>query len=187
MKNAIILHGNPGKKLSYDPSFPSASNYYWLPWLQKQLTINEVPTETPEVPYMWKLDYSQWQRTLDRFLVDKNTILVGHSCGAGFFIRWLSENGAAKVGKIYLVAPWLDASHPDSLDFFDFDIDPDLADRTGGITIINSDDDYETIQKSVKNIREKIKNVQYKELHGYGHFYDDRRMEFPELLAEILS
>ena len=23
------------------------------------------------------------------------------------------------------------------------------------------------------------------ELHGYGHFYDERRMEFPELLNEI--
>lgn len=196
MKNAVIFHGSPSRAQHYDPDFPSASNYYWLPWLQKQLAINNIPADVPEVPNAWHPHYPTWKDTFERCRITPDTLLVGHSCGAGFLVRWLSENQGVRVNKVFLVAPWIDPTDPpsdaddqvvaDVEDFFNFSIDSDLSDKTAGVTIVNSDDDMATIQRSVKKLRQEIKDINYMELSGYGHFYDDNRLVFPELLQEIL-
>lgn len=90
-----------------------------------------------------------------------------------------------------MVAPWLNPDNnpiSDTADFFDFEIDPDLVSRTAGITIFNSDNDFDSIHKSVQMIRNAVKDVGCKEFHGYGHFcYEDMKtVEFPELVKECL-
>ena len=57
------------------------------------------------------------------------------------------------------------------------------------MTIFNSDNDMETVQKTVNILREKIKNIGYKEFHNYGHFCieDMHTPKFPELLEFILE
>lgn len=189
MKNAIIVHGMPGKDEYYDPNFPSASNYCWIPWLQKQLIVKDIAAQTPEVPNAWKPDYEAYKHEFERFEVTPETILVGHSCGGGFLVRWLSEHPDVKAGKVVLVAPWLDPNREDTTDFFEFTIDSQLAKRTAGLTIFNSDDDSAGVHTSVKMIREAVENVQYKEFHNMGHFTheDMDTAEFPELLKECLS
>jgi hypothetical protein len=54
MKNAIILHGCPGKTGYYDPALPNESNAHWLPWLQKELIIRDIKADTPEVPHSYE-------------------------------------------------------------------------------------------------------------------------------------
>lgn len=188
--NAIILHGmpGPGNKEYYNPAFPSASNSHWIPWIQKQLLMHDIAAQTPEMPNSWKPDYETWRKEFERFDITPETILVGHSCGGGFIVRWLSEHKDAHVGKVVLVAPWLDPDRTDTTDFFAFEIDPELAKRTAGLTIFNSDNDSEDIQTSVKMIREAIPDTRYREFHNYGHFcYENMKTTaFPELL-EILS
>jgi hypothetical protein len=91
---------------------------------------------------------------------------------------------------VVLVAPWLDPDREQTKNFFDdFEIDPDLVKRTAEITIFNSDNDQQSVQKSVKILQEKIKKIKYKQFHNYGHFcFEDMHThEFPELLEEILS
>jgi predicted alpha/beta hydrolase family esterase len=100
----------------------------------------------------------------------------------------LSINKNLKVGQVILVAPWLDPDKEHTKNFFDdFEIDPDLASRTNGLTIFNSDNDQESVQKTTKIVRNKIKDINYKEFHNYGHFcYKDLGTdEFPELLEAI--
>lgn len=189
--NAILLHGRPDKEQWEDPTFPSTSNYYWLPWAQKQFALNGIPTETPEVPNAWIPDYAVWQKTFEQFAVNSDTILVGHSCGAGFIVRWLCEHKDVVVDKVVLVAPWVDASgdpgNKDSEDFFNFTYDKNLAARSKrGIVIINSTDDMETIQRSVKTIMESIDGVKITSLENRGHFFDESAREFPELLEEAV-
>lgn len=87
MKNAIILHGKPSKERYYDPSFPASSNYYWLPWLQKQLIVRDILTATPEVPHNWRVDYPIWLKEFERYDVTSETILIGHSCGDSFLLE----------------------------------------------------------------------------------------------------
>lgn len=190
MKNAILLHGKPGKKEYYDPNLPSSSNNHWFSWLQKQLIVRDIAAYTPEVPNSWKPDYLTWKREFERYDITPETILVGHSCGGGFLVRWLSEHKDVKVGRVVLVAPWLDPERQeDTGDFFEFTIDTYLASRVSNLTIFNSDDDHKSVQKSVQIIREAVKGINYREFHNYGHFClkDLKTEKFPELLEEILS
>lgn len=192
MKNAILIPGRPDKEEYYDSRYPSNSNNHWFPWLTKQLMINDIFTIALEIPTPWQPRYEIWKKELERFDITPETILVGHSCGGGFIVRWLSENKNRRVGKVVLVAPWLNPKNnprSDTADFFDFTIDPDLLSRTAGLTIFNSDDDESSIHMSVKIIREKIKDIAYQEFHNYGHFcYEDLKTpEFPELLEEVLN
>lgn len=107
MKNAIILHGKsgPGEQEYYNPDFPAASNSHWIPWLQKQLMIRDIYAQTPEVPNSWKPDYATWCKEFERYDITPETVLVGHSCGGGFLVRWLSERPDVRVDKVVLVAP----------------------------------------------------------------------------------
>jgi predicted alpha/beta hydrolase family esterase len=190
MKNAIILHGkpDPGQEEYYNPTFPSSSNAHWLPWLQKQLIINNIAAQTPEIPNAWKPDYATWQKEFERYDITPQTILIGHSCGAGFFVRWLSEHPDIHVDTVALVAPSLGIDW-DNTGFFDFEIDPRFAERVERLIIFVSDDDRAAIQQSVHKIRDAIPTAGYREFHGYGHFCfsDMNTVEFPELRDEILA
>lgn len=192
MKNATIIHGRPDKDEYYSLEYPAQSNQHWIPWLQKQLQAKDIFTQTPEIPMSFRPDYEIWKKEFERFDVTPETILVGHSCGGGFLVRWLSENKNTQVGKVILVAPWLnpeDNPASETGDFFHFEIDPDLAGRTGGLSIFVSDDDDRTIQRSVEIIKSKIKGAAIREFSGHGHFtYEFMKTDkFPELLEECIS
>ena len=126
---------------------------------------------------------------MERFDIGPETILVGHSTGGGFWIKYLSIHPELEVDKVILVAPYLDPDQEHTEGFFEgFEIDTNLASRTNGLIIFNSDNDQESVQKTVKIIRDKVKNLQYREFKGYGHFThkylpDDT---FPELLEAIV-
>jgi predicted alpha/beta hydrolase family esterase len=187
MKNAIILHGMPDKVEYFDPKMPSASNFCWIPWLQKQLIINGITAATPEMPMAYEPDYPIWRREFERYDITPATILVGHSCGGGFIVRWLSENMNARVGKVVLVAPWLDPGHKETGSFFNFEIDAGLVESTEGLTTFYSDDDDDDIQQSIEMLKNKLPGASFKKFHGYHHFVDSKLTNgFPELLEEVL-
>jgi predicted alpha/beta hydrolase family esterase len=190
MKNAVILHGLPTQDEYYSQKLPSMSNCHWLPWLQKQLMNHDIKADTPEVPKSYEHKWQDWVREVERFEIGPETLLVGHSCGGGFWIKYLSLNKNLKVGKVVLVAPWLDPDGDEAPGFFDgFEIDPELTKRTKGTTIFHSDNDMGNVHKSVAEIREKAGEINYREFHNYGHFcYQDMgTVEFPELLSECLK
>ncbi|MNX71505.1 putative hydrolase YdeN [compost metagenome] len=189
MQNAIILHGRPGRDEYYDPLAPSASNAHWLPWLQNQLLANNIAASTPEVPLAYEPLWERWVEEVERFDINENTILVGHSCGAGFWIRYLSEHKDIRVGKVILVAPWIDVEQDDPHRFFDFSIDKNLASRTAGLTIFHSDNDKAPVQTSLAKLKSETADLHVKVFHDYGHFTSKHMQTnaFPELLTEILS
>jgi len=191
MQNAIIVHGSPSKREYYDPrpQISSASNSHWLPWLQRQLMLRDIKADTPEMMFPFKPDYELWKREAERFEIGPETMLVGHSCGGGFWVRYLSEHPDRRVGKVVLVAPWLDPNNIRKTSFFDFEIDPNLVQRTQGVTIFNSIDDHQGILWSVEILRQTIAGIKYVEFETYGHFcIDDMGTpEFPELLNELLK
>ena len=131
--------------------------------------------------------YRTWSKELERYEVTSETLLVGHSCGAGFLVRWLSEHRKVRTNKIVLVAPWIDPYREQTTDFFEFEIDKNLVSRTAGVTIFHSDDDIPMQQASVQTLLGAIPGIKYLEFHNRGHFYDERVMSFPELLDELLS
>lgn len=189
MKKAILLHGWSDKSEYYDSSLPSASNHQWHPWLQKQLQLHDIDAQTPEVYMGWRLEYDDWRQAFERYQPDENTMLVGHSCGGGFIVRWLTENPNVRVGKVVLVAPWLnpDNYEPDTK-FFEFTINPRIVDQTQGLTIFESDNDMDTVKASVALLRDTLQDVEYKTFHNKGHFCieDLGGNEFPELRDYLL-
>ena len=188
MKTAIILHGMPSKEEYYDPESPAQSNKHWLPWIQRQLIVRDVLAQTPEIPEPYAPDYAKWCSIFERFTIDEETMLIGHSCGAGFLIRWLSEH-TVRVGRVALVAPWLNPDHEYDTDFFDFTIDPDLVARTDGVTIFVSSDDDHTVHESVTKIRSALPGTAVKEFTDRGHFtFGTMKTErFPELLDSLID
>ncbi|MEI6237804.1 MAG: alpha/beta hydrolase [Candidatus Saccharibacteria bacterium] len=188
MKNAIILHGKPGKDEYYSEQYPSASNSHWLPWLQKKLLINNIAAETPEVPQAYEPIWERWLKEIEHYDINPKTILVGHSCGAGFWVRYLSERKELYIDRVILVAPWIDADQEDPNHFFDFTIDTDLVSRTKKLVIFCSNNDGIKIQKSVTKLRNEIKDVTVREFETKGHFTHESmpNNKFPELLEELL-
>lgn len=188
MRNAIILHGMPGKDEYYDDKYPSASNSHWIPWLQKQLLINGIKADTPEVPEAYNPQYNSFLKEVLRFEITPLTTLIGHSTGAGFWVKYLSENPDVFVDKVILVAPWINSDHKYDIDFFDFKIDPAIVNRSNEFIIFSSDNDSATVQSSVKVLVEKLHNISHHNFHHYGHFTlgSMKTSEFPELLNVIV-
>jgi len=187
MQKAIILHGMPSED-EYLNSPILASHNHWFPWLQRELILKGILTQTPEMPRPYAPVYEEWCSLFEQFAVDENTILIGHSLGGGFLVRWLSEN-AVKVGKVVLVAPWLDPNGELTPNFFDFEIDPNLSNKTQGLTVFISNDDDQEELTSLEILKSKISGLNVREFIGYGHFIFQhmKTNEFPELRDLLLQ
>jgi predicted alpha/beta hydrolase family esterase len=181
MKNAVILHGKPSKERYLDPIRPKPHQANWLPWLAGELESKGIP-----VPYA--PDYPAWQRVFERHDVTKDTAVIGHSYGAGFIIRWLSENKDRTLDRVVLVGPSHHKNHESGRAFYNYDVDPNLAERVGKISILNSTDDTPNIQESVALLMDTIPGINYTEVHGFGHFMLGNNMttvELPEIWSVL--
>lgn len=189
MKNAILLHGLPSKKEYYNPEQPSASNAHWFPWVQKQLLINEIKADTPEVFRAYEMQWDAWVREIEQFSIGPDTVLIGHSMGGGFWVRYLSEHPEIYVDKVILVAPWVNYNHEEDTDFFDFMLDPAITERVNQFILFASDDDGKEVQASVNYLIDMLPNATTRLFHGYGHFTHRTLTDdtFPELLEAIIS
>ncbi len=192
MKNAILVPGRPDKDEHYDPTQPSNSENHWFSWLKRNLILKDIQTVSMEPPFPFRPRYEDWLREFERYDINSDTALVGHSCGGGFLIRYLSEHKDLRVGKVILVAPWLNPENnpvSDTADFFHFDLDPEFPNRTASTVMFSSDNDQETIQKSVDIIKNSVPGISVREFHAYGHFCLEnlKTDQFPELLDELLN
>ena len=189
MKKAILLHGLPSKEDYYSPEPPTPSNRHWRPWLTKQLIINDIHAWAPEVPRPYELNYAEWVREFERYDIDEQTILVGHSCGGGFLVRWLTEHPSVRVDKLVLIAPWVNPHREFDTDFFNFSYRRDLSKQTNGVTIFISHDDDSSALDTLEILRNNLDDVAVKEFDGYGHFtFEDMgTQEFPQLRDFILE
>ncbi len=185
MNKAIILHGMPSKE-EYFSSVTSPSNSHWIAWLQNKLLQNNILVQTPEMITPYEPEYNKWEETISHFKIDENTILVGHSCGAGFFLKYLSQQ-RKQFKHLFLIAPWIDPSDELKNDFFQgiFESKIDGA----KITIFYSTDDESTILRSVEEIKKNYTDSKYISYDNKGHFCfsDLNSNEFPELLDEVLK
>lgn len=191
MSNAILVPGRPDKDEHYDPKRTSNSEDHWFSWLKRQLILKDIHAVSIEPPFPFRPRYDEWKKEFERFDITSETILVGHSCGGGFLVRWLSENKDIKVGKVALVAPWMNPDHyevSDTADFFEFDIDPEFPSRTQGVTVFISSDDEPSVVKTVEILKKEVAGLNLSEYSDKGHFCleDLGTNEFPELLSSVM-
>lgn len=93
MKNAVIIHGWGGN---------SQSN--WFPWLKTELEKQEFRVSVPDFPNTEYPILSEWlDHCKSNITVDEETILIGHSLGVSFILRFL-EQLDSQIKAAFLVA-----------------------------------------------------------------------------------
>ncbi|MCD4760966.1 alpha/beta hydrolase [bacterium] len=179
----IIVHGCPST--SEDDGY----NKHWMPWTQKQLIKNGIPTELPTMPAPWQPQYDSFKKVFEQFNVDENTILIGHSCGSAFLVRWLGEN-PVKIFKLILVAPWKIATKEKEYrgKFYSYIIDKTIKDRINKIIMFTADNEDEGGKESLK-IFHNVLGGKIIDLKSHGHYTmkDMGTEKFPELINEIIK
>jgi len=185
--NCIIIHGCPSdEEKAMDPETRTYDKH-WMPWIKEKLEAAGIKTEVPLMPEPWAPDYEKFKQEFEKYPVTENTILVGHSCGCSFLVRWLGES-KVRIKKLILVAPWKigeDAS-PASKAFYDFTFDGTLKDRVGHIVMFTSDTERENGKRGLEMFHGAI-GGEIVNLKGHGHYIlgDMGTAEFPELLVAV--
>lgn len=187
MKTALIIHGSCDKDEYFNEKYPSLSNSHWFPWLQKQFLCHDILCQTPEMPNAYSPNYDDWKKTFESFYNKDVKIIIGHSAGAGFMLKWLQNNPQTELDKLILVAPWLDPNK-EYADFLNFQIQDKILSNIKKIILLYSTDDETSILDSVNLILSRYKNIKVNSFTNKGHFvYDTIGPTFPELWKVVIE
>jgi predicted alpha/beta hydrolase family esterase len=188
-RNALLVPGKPSEQRFKSAKELDPSDSNWIPWVKRRLTLRNIFAVAVDVPRPHKPDYEAWRKEFERHEVGVTTTLIGHSAGAGFLLRWLSENPDVNVYKTALVAPWTDPNRK-YRDFGDFEIDSNITERCiGGVAVLYDPQDDPQTLASLKTVREKLPEADVYAMAGFGHFMIGNNMkgpEFPELVELVL-
>ncbi len=188
-KKCIIIHGCPSD--AEKAMNPETRTYdkHWIHWTKKHLTANGIETETPLMPSPWQPDYEKFKSEFEKYTVNESTILIGHSCGCSFLVRWLGET-KRKIFKLILVAPWKIPYKDDEFrrKFYTYPIDESIKNRVNKIIMFTADDEKDDGKESLMIFHEALGGEIIK-LKGRGHYTlgDMKTEEFPELIEAILQ
>jgi len=188
-KKCIIIHGCPSDaEKAMDPETRTYDKH-WIPWAKKELEVKNIKTETPLMPKPWQPVYGDFKSEFEKYEVGVNTILVGHSCGCAFLVRWLGET-KKKIFKLILVAPWKIPEKEDDFRraFYVYKIDGTIKDRVNKIVMFTADDEEDAGKESLKIFNEAL-GGEIIDLKSHGHYTlgDMGTEEFPELLKVIID
>lgn len=185
--NCIIIHGCPaGPEELINPNETSYFKH-WIPWARDTLINKNIPTITPLLPEPWQPDYAKFKAEFEKYPVDSNSILIGHSCGCAFLVRWLGDS-KQRIKKLILVAPWKITQKKDPFrdSFYSFTIDSTIKDRVDEIIVFTSDNEHPDGKKSLEIFNQAL-GGKVITLPGHGHYLVEQMgtYEFPELISVI--
>jgi len=162
---------------------------HWIPWLRAKLESEGRSVKTPLMPNPWAPDYDAFKTEFEKNAIGEKDVLVGHSCGGAFLVRWLGDT-KQKMAKLILVAPWKIPALGDELrrKYYGYEIDRTIPDRVGEIVIFTSDDEEEDGKRSAHIFHEAL-GGDLVELPKHGHFTmgDMGTVEFPELYQTVIT
>lgn len=91
--NILILHGSYGKPFEN-----------WFPWMENQLSELGIECIIPTFPTPNYQRYSDWATLLDYYnrkgYLNNETIIIGHSCGAIFAVKYIIDRNIHIKGVI---------------------------------------------------------------------------------------
>lgn len=182
MKTAIIIHGTEG--------YPEEN---WFPWMKEQLKAYRYETIIPQFPSPENQDPEHWWEVFQNYenLLDGESIVIGHSCGATFLLRVL-EKIKVKIKAAVFVAgsigippvKYIHVDEPFIKGGFDWEKIKNFAENF--IAFHSEDDPYiciENGEKLAENLNTKL--LRYK---NAGHFNAKAGYtEFEDLMKELKS
>jgi len=155
----------------------------WKELLQENLGV-DYQVLLPTMPNTTNARYSEWKLWFEHLseLFTDNCILIGHSLGAIFLAKYLSENTLPVKIKatILIAAPYDDESIEDLTDFKITNLTNKLTEQAGRLVFFNGTDDPVISQTDLKKYQDQLPLAEFKIMAAPDHFV---RTEFPELTA----
>ena len=184
--NLVFCHGvmDPDEDWVNRESTPIKNWAYWLQFkIEKDF---ESIMQIPFFPHAHALfmKYDEWEKIMDKQDINEDTVLIGHSAGGGFILKYMAQNPELKIRQIMLVAPWIDVENIQPFGFYkDFKLDNSIVKQTkNGIDLLVSNDDDNDILNSVKEITKSMPDIRGHQFTGRGHFISDT---LPEIMSII--
>lgn len=161
----------------------------WKDLLQRSLDPSYTVL-SPRMPNSTNARYEEWKIYFDKIaqqVLEDDCILVGHSLGGIFLVKYLSENEIpVKVKATILVAaPYSDESTEDLTDFkLPQELPALFAKQSGSVTLFFGHDDPVIAPVEIENYRRALPEATIIVTDAPDHFV---REEFPEILEVIRS
>jgi predicted alpha/beta hydrolase family esterase len=150
---------------------------------------NDYDVLTPKMPNASNAQYDEWKIWFENILprMHKDIILVGHSLGGAFLIRYLSENKvSSSIKALFLIAAPYEANEDEEY-LGDFEVtkkNKPLSLQSNQIIIFHSNDDKVVPAEQSKKLHALIRGSILVQFKDYGHFNVER---LPELVERIKS
>ena len=187
----IIIHGCPSNAEKAMDSKTRTYDKHWRLWAKKDIEKKGFTVDAPLMPEPWDADYYLWKKEFEKLVVNRDSVLIGHSCGCSFLVRWLGET-KKRCGKLILVAPWkIPYGNGQDLEkkkrFYEYKVDEGIRNRVKEIIIFTSDNEAGEGKESAE-IFHRALGGEVISLSGRGHYTlkDMKTDEFPELIDAVL-
>lgn len=158
----------------------------WSDSLRKELGV-KFDVLLPRMPNPTNAKYSEWEVLFKKIvpLLKNNVILIGHSLGAIFLVKYLSENKFPKkvLATMLISAPYDNDGMEESLGDFILPKSLNKLSKQGGkIFLYQSKDDLVVPCANIEKYKKALPSVIIREFKKGGHF---NQLKFPELVKDI--
>ncbi|XKT74167.1 MAG: alpha/beta fold hydrolase [Patescibacteria group bacterium UBA2163] len=165
------------------------SKQSWRGNLQKTLG-HEYDVLSPRMPFKDAPRYIEWKAVFENIipLIDDGVILLGHSLGGLFLMKYLAEETIPKKirGFFSVAAPHIDKEHPrykDSEFVLPDNLD-NIATQVDSLFLYHSTDDPVVPYEHLTRYVERLPKATVRTFDDRHHFIGEN---FPEVIADIKS
>ena len=173
-KNVLIIHGAGPKHYR---SLEDGSGD-WQAKLPSALGT-DFKVLAPQMPSPTKPSYDEWKILMDKYVarVRGDVVLVGHSLGGSFLLKYLSEERIRpKILGLFIVAAPFNTMKGFETDDFSF------VKQLQNVCLYHSMDDVEVPYAHSLKFQERL-NGKLKTYSDQGHFF--KRREFLDIVQDI--
>ena len=201
MKQIVLIHGGDSfatydDYLSFLRGFEVKSVDYFKRKADWKTTLQDAVGSgyeilLPQMPNKWNARYAEWKIWFEKLIpfLDDGVVMVGHSLGASFLVRYLAENRFPKriaatclISGVYGHGSGTEGmteefAAPSSLAL--------LAEQGGTIFLYHSTDDPIVSVSELAKYQADLPDAITRVFNDRGHFFGQDT--FPELIADIKS
>lgn len=157
----------------------------WKELLQQNLGA-DYQVLLPSMPNKSNAKYEEWKLWFEHFssIAENGCVLIGHSLGAIFLAKYLSENTFPKRIKatILVAAPYDDETLEDLTDFKLSGVSSAFAEQAGETTFFFGSDDPVVPVTEMDKFQRDVPSAEFVIMAAPDHFV---RADFPEIIDRI--